>query len=119
MNHVRVVEHKGKQIVLIDMAGCNAEGATRIFVEARPVVALRGAKGALTLTDVRGTAFDTATIEAARATVKLNQPYVKAAALVGVEGLKETILTALVTLTGRDLKVFGTREQALDWLVEQ
>mgnify|MGYP001769268534 CR=1 FL=1 len=46
-------------------------------------------------------------------------PYVIASANVGVTGLKKIIVMSLNKLTGRDLKLFDTREEALEWLISQ
>ena len=116
---VRLIQHGEKSVILVDSSKCSAEEATRIYLEERAVVAACEAKSALTLTDVTDTMFDNATIEAIKETIRLNGPHVKAAAVVGVHGLKKIILTALTTLTGRSLQLFDTREEALDWLVQQ
>ena len=43
----------------------------------------------------------------------------KASAAVGVSGLKKIIVLSLMKLAGRDIKLFDTREEALDWLAGQ
>jgi hypothetical protein len=116
---IRLIQHGGKSVILVDANKCTAEEATKVFVDERAVVAACAPKSALTLTDVTDTMFDNATIDAIKETIRLNGPHVRAAAVVGVLGLKKIILTALTTLTGRSLKLFDTREEALDWLVKQ
>lgn len=106
-------------MVVIDLAGLPAAEATKFFIAERAVVATFASKTALTLTDVTDTHFDDTTIEAVRATVKANEPHVRGAAVVGVKGLQKMVISALVTLTGRNLKQFGSQKEALDWLATQ
>jgi hypothetical protein len=46
-------------------------------------------------------------------------PHMKASAAVGVTGIKKIILQSLIMLAGRDIKLFNTREEALEWLSKQ
>lgn len=119
MERIRELRHGGSRIVLIDLSGLPANEARRLLVDERTVVATYPPKTALTLTDVTDAMFDDSTVQTARETVKLNEPFVRAAALVGVKGLQKIILGAMVRLTGRDLRLFATREEALDWLAKQ
>jgi hypothetical protein len=48
-----------------------------------------------------------------------NKPYVVAAAVVGVTGLKQVILNAVMKLSGRKLTAFNTLAAAKDWLAAQ
>jgi len=116
---IRRIEHRGKSVILVDASDCTAEEATKLFEAERAVVVASEPKSALTLTDVSRTRFDNATIDSVKETIHVNQPHVKAAAVVGVQGLQKIIFTALITLTGRSLKLFDRREEALDWLAEQ
>ena len=48
-----------------------------------------------------------------------NKPYVKASAVVGVDGLKKVVFNAVQTVSGRHLSSFETADQAKAWLVSQ
>lgn len=49
--------------------------------------------------------------------VKGNEPYVKAGAIIGMTGLISIMYGAFVPITGRNLKLFKTKEYALEYLV--
>jgi len=83
------------------------------------VIAAQPKGSALTLTDVTATPYDDSLIATVRETVALNAPYVKAGAVVGVTGLKKMVLNTMNLMTSRDLRAFGSREEALAWLVLQ
>ena len=47
-----------------------------------------------------------------------NGPYVKRAAVVGVSGLQGLIYSAVQAFSNRKIPNFSSKEEALDWLVE-
>jgi len=119
MDRVRRMEHLGRTIILLDVSGCSATEAAPQLVLGRKMIATCAPKTALTLTDVTGARFDDAATREAQTNANENGPYVRAAALVGVTGLKQIVYNVVTRMTGRDYKVFATREQALAWLVAQ
>ena len=48
-----------------------------------------------------------------------NKPYVVAAAVVGVTGMKQFIANTIMRFTGRKLMLFNTTELAKEWLIKQ
>lgn len=73
----------------------------------------------LTLNDVTGTGFDQESVEVLKSKVAANAPYVKRAAVVGISGLQRLIYEAVKLFTKRSIPLFSTREEALDWLVQE
>lgn len=73
-------------------------------------------KHVLTIADVTNSPFDAAVKEALREVLAHNRPYVLAAALLGVTGLKKVMYTALMRITGRNSRIFETEAEALAWL---
>jgi len=73
-------------------------------------------KSALTVTDVSNSSFDMEVAEAMKAAAKKNAPHIRASTAVGVKGLKKVILPVIAQFSGRDYKVFESREEAFDWL---
>jgi hypothetical protein len=71
----------------------------------------------LTLTDITEVAVRDASTSHLVAFMKENRPYVKAAAATGASDLARAILASVRILTGRQLNLFKTRQDALDWLV--
>jgi hypothetical protein len=65
------------------------------------------------------TAFNSKLSEAMKEFVCHNKPYVVAAAVVGVTGLKQVIFNAVMKLSGRKLTAFNTLAEAKDWLAAQ
>lgn len=74
----------------------------------------------LALVNVKDAKFDTSVTSALKEFVKANKPYIKFAAVFGVEGLKEIIFKSVLTFSGRkNIAVFNTLEEANDHLVKQ
>ena len=118
-DRVRTLDHQGHKIVLIDATNCAAKQAAQVLVAGRALVATHAPGSALTLTDVTGAVFDDAATAEAKRNAELNAPFVRAAALVGVTGLKKIVYVAVSRMSGRKFELFDDRLKALDWLARQ
>ncbi len=116
MERVKFIQHKGKAILYIDLASCSTIEVLAAIEEAKAAVKTQQRGSVLTLTDVTGTGFDSAVTVAMKELVQHNKPYVAAAAVVGVTGLKQIIFNSVMRFSGRHLHAFESLEQAKDWL---
>jgi hypothetical protein len=119
MERVRFIEHKGRKLLHLDFSHCKSDEVLRIVGQARAVIGSQPPKSVRTLTDVTETGFNSAVSEAMKSFVEHNKPFVTAAAVVGVTGLKQIIFNAVVKFSGRKLHAFETMDQAKDWLADQ
>lgn len=72
----------------------------------------------LTLTLTTDAEYNAAVAAKLWALVRHNKPYVKAAAIVGVESrFQKHLLEFISTMSQREFRVFETEEEAKDWLV--
>ena len=116
----RMIEHRGKQIMLLDYSDVlDAEEALRCIAETKTLIAQQPPGTVRTLTYVRGSRYSAPVIDAMKDLVAHNKPYVKAAALVGMNTLHRIIYRAVVTFSRRSIQVFEDLDQAKDWLAEQ
>jgi len=72
----------------------------------------------LTLADFTGAEVDKDVATRMKEVLVLDRPYVKRSAWVGTDGLPHVFYEHFKTFSQRDLPTFKTREQAMDWLVE-
>jgi hypothetical protein len=116
MNRVRLIEHG---IVLQDFSAIPDEaGALALIQEARLFMETRPRdRSALILTDVTNSNFNQTVVDAMRALAEHHKPWVRASAVYGLTALMRVIVRALSALAGRDIKVFDSREAAIDYLV--
>lgn len=119
MERVYFIQHRGKKILFIDGSNCTVEEAPAHLAKARDVIRSQPEKSVYTLTDMTNARFNDEVAEEMKKNVAGNKPFVVAATVVGVTGLKKIFFNSLLKLTGRKLTLFDTAEQAKDWLAEQ
>jgi hypothetical protein len=119
MSRSQVVDHGGKKVVLFDFTNLSnpseclqAINEARAFVETLP----RDGSG-LFLTDVIGSRYNMEVLQALKEFAAHNKPYANRGAVATNSGLHRVAIMAVAAFSGRELRGFPTREEALDWLV--
>jgi hypothetical protein len=114
------IQHRGKRILYLDIASQTTEEFLDITERIKKVVVNEPPKSILCLINVKGGKFNTEISNAIKAFAKYCDPYVKASASIGVEGLMKIIHNAVVMFTGnKSIVLKNTRDEAMDWLSEQ
>ena len=117
---VEFILHKGAQILDLDVRGSkNVDQNIAAFRLAQEMAIKEPLKSLRLLTDVTHTHYTTEAVNILKEFSKATTPYMKASAVVGVTGVKWIIVQSLIKLTGRDIKLFDTRENAREWLAGQ
>lgn len=119
MERVKFIHHKGAEILLLDFSHSQVLEIFPLLAGARNRIASRPHNSVLTLTNVTGTQVNDSITQQIKTFTLHNKPYVKAAAVVGAEGIKKVILGNVEFASRREFQVFETIEQAKDWLAEQ
>jgi hypothetical protein len=119
MERVRFIRHRDKEILFLDFSACKAGEVLLVIDKAKPVIAARPEKSLLTLSDVTNARFDDTVSQRMKEFTVHNKPFVKAAAVVGITGLKKIVFEAVMLFSQRKLHAFETIEQAKDWLAAQ
>ena len=117
MELVQIVEQKEKKIIIIDFTDRSRiqEGIDL----AKPIIAKCPPGSLLTMTDLSGLVFNSDMIQAFKEFTEHNKPYVKAGAIVGVKGIQKVAYDAVMRFSQRTIPVFASRQEAMDWLMEQ
>ena len=120
MPRVEFILNKGIQILDLNLRG-SKDMAQNIatFQSAQKLAMNEPLKSVKLLTDVTDAHYDNEGVSVMKEFSKSVTPHMKASAVVGVTGVKWIIVQSLIKLTGRDIKLFDNREQALEWLVGQ
>ena len=115
---VRIIQHAGKPVVLLDFAGItDRDDGLAAVAEARRFVAMLPCDGThCTLTDVRGTRYDRKIVEAFKDLTEHNRPYMRAAAVISDSAIHRAAITMIAAFSRRKLAVFDTREAGLEYL---
>jgi hypothetical protein len=117
-NRIRFIRHENHDILLVDLSGCSAKEVKRIS-ELTPKFVTAHPKGSLLiLADFTGAEFDRDAITTMKEGTVYDRPYVKKSAWVGTENLPKVFYEHLNVFSQRDLPTFKTREEALQWLVQ-
>jgi hypothetical protein len=118
MPEVSFISYKGLRILYEDFSNGKPDDILPSIEKAKAVIASQPKKSVLALVNVKGAGFDMSVTAALKEFVKGNEPYMKCAAVYGVEGLKEVIFKSILAFTGRkNLVLCKTLEEGKDFLV--
>ena len=115
-DRIRFINHEGKKILLVDFSNCPANEVEEIARAVPDYVTVNPHGSVLVLTDFTGAAFDRDALRAMKETAVFDKPYVKKSALIGTESLPRDFYEDMTRFSRRELPIFKTREEALDWL---
>ena len=118
-DRIRFISHKHKKILLVDVSNCTAEELEEFATLVPARVTAEPRESVLLLADFTGAQFDKKSVERLKPALVFDRPYLKRSAWVGTEGLPKIMYEHLKTFSQRELPTFKTREEALDWLVEE
>lgn len=119
MSRTQQITHQGKIIFQMDFSNLNNPKEIRATIE-ESVRFIRSQPNAsaLTLTKINGMHFSNEIKDMFNDFIKGNKPFVKAGAVVGLNGLQRIVYNGLMKITGRDIKSFDDVTSAKDWLVD-
>ncbi len=116
-DRIRFIEHKGKQILLLDFSYANAQEMLLLLEYARVTVARHGHESLVTLADFTSSAVDHTVATRIKEVLTLDRPFVKKTAWVGTESIPNAFLENFQSFSQREIVTFKTRDEAAEWLV--
>jgi hypothetical protein len=116
-DRINFVEHKGKQILLVDASHCTPAEVAKIVLLVPSYVTSEPRGSVLLLADFTGAEFDRIAIDRLKEAAVFDRPHLKRSAWVGIESLPHIFYEHIKNFSQRDLPAFETREKAMDWLV--
>jgi len=116
---IRFIAYKGRQVLLVDITNCTAAEMMTLAPLVPAQIATEPPGSVLLLADFTGSKFDKTAFESLKQAVVLDRPHLKRSAWVGVEALPKVYYENLKHFSQRDLPVFTTREEALEYLVAE
>jgi hypothetical protein len=117
-DRLQFIKHKGHAIYLIDLRYCSAKELLLLLEQVRADIARHAPGSVLTLADFTGAEIDKNVATRVKEILVLDRPYVKRSAWVGTESLPHVFYEHFKSFSQRELPVFQTREEAMDWLVQ-
>lgn len=114
---LRYIEHAGKRILLADLSGCTPEQLLKCIDSVPQYVTKQPEHSQLLLGDLTGTEISREAIEHMKIAAVFDRPHIAKAAWVLSDNLHKVLMDSIRTFSARDIAVFPTREEALDYLV--
>lgn len=115
-DRIHFVEHKGKQILLLDFSYAKAHEMQLLLEYVRITVAKHGHE-TVTLADFTGATVDHAVATKIKEVLTLDRPFVSKTAWVGAESIPHAFMENFHNFSQREITRFKSREEAMDWLV--
>jgi hypothetical protein len=112
------IKHKGHAIYVIDFSHCAEKEMLLLLDMVRADIARHEPGSLLTLADFTGAEVDKNVATRIKEVLVLDRPYVKRAAWVGTENMPHIFYEHFKNFSQRDLPTFKTREEAMEWLVQ-
>jgi hypothetical protein len=120
MERLRFIDHRQQRILYFDLADIlEPEEVLPILERGKELCAASPPHSLLTLTNVRNTRFNTATVAALKRMVEHNRPYIRASAVVGMSSLHRIIYSVIVRIAQREIPAFDDEDRAKAWLVSK
>ncbi len=116
VERIRYVEHRGKRILLADVSACTEEQLLECIRSVPQYVTKQPKHSVLLLGDFTNTLFTKDTIEQLKIAAVFDRPHVAKAAWVLSDNLHKVLLDSIRAFSAREIAVFATREEALDYL---
>ena len=110
--------YKGHAILVIDFSHSSNKEMLTLLDQVKASVERHAPASLLILSDFTGTHIDKKVATRAKEVLVLDRPYVKKAAWIGTDSLPHVFYENFKSFSQRELPVFSTREEALEWLVK-
>lgn len=114
------VNHKGKKILFSNYVGCKtAEEMIEVLHKEAETLKAQSNKTLVMADFSNSFANDKYMDEVKKVGNAILKSKIEKTATVGISGIKKILFKAYITFTGqKDVKLFDTQKEALDWLVE-
>ena len=114
---VKWIDYKGNPVLLLDYSGLKDETLLAAFNEVEAFILADGRTQILELVDVTDAYTNLHAFERLKQMTVTLKPYVGRTAVIGLSGVKQTLVDIISRVSNRKIKSFTDRQTALDWLI--
>ncbi len=118
MERIRVITHQSQRVLLVDCSDCKADEIAELADQLPKAVAQEPKGSVLLLADFSHSQLSRDTMERIKIAAVFNRPYLKRSAWVLTGNLPKPALNTVEKFSTREIPIFGTREEALEYLVK-
>ena len=121
MERIEEFSRDGKNIVYIDFSGFSVINEFRQLIkQVEPIISKYPEKSVYTITNIENMRFDSSIRNTVVEYMQFNKPYVKCAAIVGIDGIKKIMAKTAIKLSNRtNFNFFFLKEEAIAWILQQ
>ena len=120
MERVSNIHYKGIDIIYSDFSNLKSiEEITKVFEDGSEIISNSPLKSVYALTNFDNMFFNTKVMRVIQETLKINKPHIKNTAVIGITGLSKIMFDGIIRLSGRDLRLFDTMEEAKEFLYQK
>ncbi|MGA9565473.1 MAG: hypothetical protein WBS19_08125 [Candidatus Korobacteraceae bacterium] len=118
MERILFLTFRNRQVLLADCSDCSPEELAAVIDEVPKHVTREPIGSLLVLGDFSRSTFTKETVEHLKLAAVFDRPHIKKAAWVLTQNLPRALYESVLTFSGREIPTFETREEALEYLVE-
>jgi hypothetical protein len=120
MIYSRFIVHEGIEILYTDLSNTTPEKGLEALRQCRENCKHRPPKSVLSLINVTNARYNSDLIAYAKEMSRDNKPHILASSVCGFNDLTKLMLNSIFLFAGRrDIKLFNTVEESLQWLLQQ
>jgi hypothetical protein len=119
MKNVEQTNCNGKTITIINLQGATPATLPNILNEAQTLITSAPPKSILSLTDATNFTFNKESAVLLKTYSEKIIPNIKASCVVGADSLRGVLLSSISQHIQKEIKNFGTRTEAINWLSTQ
>ena len=116
-DRLRFIKHQEKDVLFMDMSHASKQDLLILLPRIKAVVTEQPKDSVLVLADFTGSQMDKEVATRVKEVLVFDRPYVKKAAWVGAEEVPNVFYENFKSFSRRDLPMFKTQSEALEWLV--
>ena len=117
MDRIRFITHREQRILLVDFTDCAPEEVAAISDRVPETVTQEPPGSVLLLGDFSRARFTRECVEHVKITAAFDRPHLKRSAWVLTENLPKALYDSVRSFSARQIPIFATREEALEYLV--
>ncbi len=118
IEQIHWIEHKGQMVLLADYTGLSGEALLEAIAQSNKMLLEKRRQCPLILADLTDCVIDKEVVAKSKEEALKAKSYVDKIAVVGLTGIQAVFVQVLNMFAGMSTTPFKTREEALDWLVD-
>jgi hypothetical protein len=117
-DRIRSIREHGKQILVVDLANCPPSEVACVARTVPDHVSDQPRGSVLLLVNFTGASFDAEAVRAIKESAVFDKPYIHKTAWIGGNNIRKEFHAEVEVYSRRELPVFSTVPEAINWLVK-